>query len=41
LSGVSIARDAVRTVWPERGDEHGPLAPVLVSLTLVTGWSMR
>jgi uncharacterized membrane protein YoaK (UPF0700 family) len=37
LSEVTIARDIVRTVWPERGDEHGPLAPVLVVLTLVTG----
>jgi uncharacterized membrane protein YoaK (UPF0700 family) len=34
---MTIARDVARTVWPERGDEHGPLAPVLVSLTLVTG----
>jgi uncharacterized membrane protein YoaK (UPF0700 family) len=34
---MTIARDVVRTVWPERGDEHGPLATVLVALTLVTG----
>jgi hypothetical protein len=34
---MMIARDVVRTVWPERGDEHGPLAPMLVALTLVTG----
>jgi uncharacterized membrane protein YoaK (UPF0700 family) len=34
---MSIARDVLRTVWPERGDKHGPLAPVLVALTLVTG----
>jgi uncharacterized membrane protein YoaK (UPF0700 family) len=34
---MTIAHDVVRTVWPERGDEHGPLAPMLVSLTLVTG----
>ncbi len=30
-------RDIARTVWPPEGDEHGPLASALVSLTLVTG----
>jgi uncharacterized membrane protein YoaK (UPF0700 family) len=34
---MGLARDIGRTVWPATGDEHGPLAPVLVSLTLVTG----
>ncbi len=34
---MSVLRDAGRTLWPPAGDRHGPLAPMLVALTLVTG----
>jgi uncharacterized membrane protein YoaK (UPF0700 family) len=34
---MSILRDAVQTVRPPAGDRHGPLAPVLLALTVVTG----
>jgi hypothetical protein len=34
---MSVLRDAARTLWPPPGDRHGPLAPLLVSLTFVTG----
>lgn len=29
--------DAARTLHPRPGDRHGPLAPMMVALTLVTG----
>lgn len=34
---VSALRDAVRTIWPEPGHRHGPLMPLMVALTFVTG----
>jgi uncharacterized membrane protein YoaK (UPF0700 family) len=34
---VSIARDIVRSLWPAPGDRHGPLVPMMVALTFVTG----
>ncbi|HEY1966977.1 MAG TPA: YoaK family protein [Pseudonocardia sp.] len=34
---MTILRDAWRTVVPERGARHGPLPPVLLALTVVTG----
>jgi uncharacterized membrane protein YoaK (UPF0700 family) len=34
---MGIAHDIGRTLWPSPGDRHGPLAPLLVSLTLATG----
>ena len=34
---MSFLRDAARTVWPAAGDRHGPLAPLLVTLTVATG----
>lgn len=34
---IDVLRDAARTVVPERGDRHGPLPPLLLVLTVVTG----
>jgi uncharacterized membrane protein YoaK (UPF0700 family) len=34
---MSVLREAARTLWPARGDRHGPLAPLLVVLTVTTG----
>src|SRR5450755_1859870 len=34
---MSVLREATQTLWPPRGDRHGPLAPMLVALTVVTG----
>ncbi len=34
---MSALGDAARTLWPAPGDRHGPLAPLLVTLTVVTG----
>jgi uncharacterized membrane protein YoaK (UPF0700 family) len=34
---MSVARDIGRTLWPAPGDAHGPLAPMLVLLTVATG----
>ncbi len=34
---VSVLREAGRTLWPEPGDRHGPLVPMLIALTLLTG----
>ena len=34
---MSVLREARQTLWPAVGDRHGPLAPMLVALTLVTG----
>ncbi|MCX4781688.1 YoaK family protein [Streptomyces sp. NBC_01264] len=33
----SLFRDVVRTLVPGKGDQHGPLPPVLLVLTVVTG----
>jgi uncharacterized membrane protein YoaK (UPF0700 family) len=30
-------REAAGTLWPPRGDRHGPLVPIMVALTFVTG----
>ncbi|SPE99574.1 YoaK family protein [Streptomyces sp. MA5143a] len=32
-----LVTDAVRTLVPPRGDRHGPLPPLLLALTVVTG----
>jgi uncharacterized membrane protein YoaK (UPF0700 family) len=34
---MSVLGDAARTVRPKRGDRNGPLPPLLVALTFVTG----
>jgi uncharacterized membrane protein YoaK (UPF0700 family) len=34
---MGVLSDAARTLWPPPGDRHGPLAPLLVALTVVTG----
>jgi uncharacterized membrane protein YoaK (UPF0700 family) len=34
---MSVLRDAAHTLRPPAGDRHGPLAPLLVVLTLATG----
>jgi uncharacterized membrane protein YoaK (UPF0700 family) len=34
---MSVLREAARTLRPARGDRDGPLAPLLVALTFVTG----
>ena len=34
---MDVFRDAARTLRPPRGDRHGPLAPLLLLLTTVTG----
>ena len=34
---MSVLADALGTVWPERGNPHGPLPPLLLLLTVVTG----
>ena len=34
---MSVLRDAARTLWPAPGDRHGPLTPMMVALTFVTG----
>jgi uncharacterized membrane protein YoaK (UPF0700 family) len=34
---MSVLREARQTLWPPVGDRHGPLAPMLVALTVVTG----
>jgi uncharacterized membrane protein YoaK (UPF0700 family) len=34
---MSVLRDAAQTLWPPPGDRHGPLAPMMVALTVVTG----
>ncbi|MFE9565983.1 YoaK family protein [Streptomyces sp. NPDC006487] len=33
----ALLRDAVRTLVPPKGDQHGPLPPVMLALTVVTG----
>jgi uncharacterized membrane protein YoaK (UPF0700 family) len=37
VSVAGTARDAWRTIVPPAGDKHGPLAPLLLLLTAVTG----
>ena len=34
---MSVVRDVARTLHPPAGDRHGPLAPLMLALTLVTG----
>ncbi len=34
---MGLGRDVARTLRPPPGDRHGPLAPLLLSLTMVTG----
>ena len=34
---MSLLRDVAQTLWPPPGDRHGPLAPMLVLLTFLTG----
>lgn len=34
---MSALREAAQTLWPPAGDRHGPLTPMLVALTFVTG----
>ncbi len=34
---MRVLRDALQTLWPPAGDRHGPLRPMLVALTFVTG----
>src|SRR5271166_3984558 len=34
---MTVVREAARTLWPAAGDRHGPLAPLLIALTVVTG----
>ncbi len=34
---MRVLRDAFQTLWPPAGDRHGPLAPMMVALTFVTG----
>jgi uncharacterized membrane protein YoaK (UPF0700 family) len=34
---MRVLREAFETLWPPAGDRHGPLAPMMVALTFVTG----
>jgi len=34
---MSALREAARTLWPPPGDRHGPLVPMMILLTFVTG----
>jgi hypothetical protein len=34
---MSVLHDIARTIRPAPGDRHGPLPPMLVTLTVVTG----
>jgi uncharacterized membrane protein YoaK (UPF0700 family) len=34
---MEVLRDAFQTLWPPAGDRHGPLTPMMVALTFVTG----
>jgi uncharacterized membrane protein YoaK (UPF0700 family) len=34
---MGVLREARQTLWPSAGDRHGPLPPLLVTLTIVTG----
>jgi uncharacterized membrane protein YoaK (UPF0700 family) len=37
MQTMSVLREVRQTLWPPAGDRHGPLAPMLVTLTIVTG----
>jgi uncharacterized membrane protein YoaK (UPF0700 family) len=34
---MTVLRDVLETFWPPAGDRHGPLTPMMVALTFVTG----
>jgi uncharacterized membrane protein YoaK (UPF0700 family) len=34
---VTFLGDVARTLWPASGDRHGPLVPMMLALTFVTG----
>jgi uncharacterized membrane protein YoaK (UPF0700 family) len=34
---LSVLGEAARTLWPAPGDRHGPLVPMMIALTFVTG----
>lgn len=34
---MRVLHDAFETLWPRAGDRHGPLTPMLVALTMLTG----
>lgn len=34
---MRVLREAFQTLWPPAGDRHGPLTPMMVALTFVTG----
>jgi uncharacterized membrane protein YoaK (UPF0700 family) len=34
---MSVLREAAETLWPPAGDRHGPLMPMMVVLTFLTG----
>jgi hypothetical protein len=34
---MGVLRDAARTLLPPPGDRHGPLVPMMVALTFLTG----
>ena len=34
---TGVLADAGRTLWPRAGDRHGPLPPMMIALTFVTG----
>lgn len=34
---MSALREVARSLWPARGDRHGPLVPMLIALTFLTG----
>jgi uncharacterized membrane protein YoaK (UPF0700 family) len=35
--GMSALREVADTLWPPPGDRHGPLVPMMLALTFVTG----
>jgi uncharacterized membrane protein YoaK (UPF0700 family) len=36
-AGMSALREVADTLWPPPGDRHGPLVPMMLALTFVTG----
>lgn len=36
-AGVNVLRDAWRTLVPDLGSRHGPLPPLMIGLTVVSG----
>jgi uncharacterized membrane protein YoaK (UPF0700 family) len=36
-AAASVMREAAQTLWPAPGDRHGPLVPMMLALTFVTG----